>query len=430
MCVAGSLLSGVSHQSEGWESLISRIRLIVAGRNRRPAEARTSHPLRESLSAEPTRLMPATHASSGFAPRLIRTKTSEEAAVEAVIQRAYSEYFRTYSIGGALMNVRMPFGLNGERGGSPGYRQRFFLGGKGTPRQLWPRIDSVLGSDSFTEYLGALGNQGEKVVVFDLESRTNSVTYDRRLMDGLKTGVYPGTPTRLFVYRNGSEIGPADVYNYLYAVAAVGVDCSGFSFSIQEAVALARDAGITDLLSSRWKVSADKVRQRIGMWFFDPAYGHTRAIGDRIVDLRPADIILFRGADGQFKHSAVVESIDLERGLLHYVQSTDWAPESERGVHRSTIRFVEMFPHLGLGHKTTQWLQRVEPAFDGEAEPRYWATDGDRYRWNERAGGGLVVRLKYTEEALLGAQPGFYVNTFEALPTATSSSTAAEQPVR
>ena len=49
---------------------------------------------------------------------------------------------------------------------------------------------------------------------------------------------------------------------------------------------------------------------------------------DEIRNLRPADIIVFRGDDGTTRHSAVIQSIDRVRGTIRYLQST----EASRGA--------------------------------------------------------------------------------------------------
>jgi hypothetical protein len=123
-------------------------------------------------------------------------------------------------------------------------------------------------------------------------------------------------------------------------------------------------------------------------------------------------MILFRGSDGSLKHSAVIQSIDLEKGIIRYIQSTDWAIEEERGVHLSTIRFDPSRPREGLSHYSVRWLQQVRPPFDGEEEPRDWQTDGDRYLWYTDAGGSMVVRPRFLASAFMKAEPLFYTAVF------------------
>jgi hypothetical protein len=219
---------------------------------------------------------------------------------------------------------------------------------------------------------------------------------------------YPGTPTRIFVRKGAAEVSEADVYNYLYAVATVGVDCSGFVYHVLESIAGSLGKNLDLAFSRSLRTAPREVRGRVGLWFFDPANGYTVAVPDRIDALRPGDLILFRGSDGRLKHSAAIQSIDLAGGVIRYVQSTDWALEPERGVHESLIRFDPARPGVSLRHYSVRWLQQVRPPFEGEEEPRDWLTDRDRYLWYTAAGGSLVVRMRFLSEAILQAEPRYY----------------------
>ena len=340
-----------------------------------------------------------------------RSKTPEELKVEQLIETTFRKYFSTYRIAGKSLTLRMPFGLNYEREGGPGYSQVFHMDGKGTPEKLWPYIDSVLASQEFAEYVNALISPGNKIIVFDLERQTYSLSRDQVLIESLKGGSYLGTPTRILLRRSDAELAEADVYNYLYAVASVGVDCSGFTFYIHDSIAQNYGMEVSRMLGEKWWMSPSQVKSRVGLWFYDPASGYTDTIDDRIENLRPADTILFRGSDGRLKHSAVIQSIDLENGLLRYVQSTDWATEPERGVHQSVIRFDPSRPQVSLRHYSVIWMQQVRPPFDGELEPRDWLTDRDRYIWYPAAGGSMVVRLQYLAAMFQNRESLFYSNT-------------------
>jgi hypothetical protein len=341
-----------------------------------------------------------------------RGKTAEELRIEGLIDATFQEYFRDYLIGGRLLTVRMPFALNGEREDIRGYSQDFLLDGKGTPARLWPYIDAVLASRGFASYVARLGSPGRQVVAFSLPHRAYRVSASEPLLEALEQDSYPGTPTRIFVRRNGEQVSEADVYNYLYAIARVGVDCSGFTYHIVEEVARAYGIELDQVLGGMLRADPREVRGRIGLWFLDPAHGYTERVDDRIELLRPADLILFRGSDGSFKHSAVIQSIDLENGIIRYLQSTDWATEIERGVHRSTIRFDPSRLAESLEHYSVRWLQQVRPPFAGEREPRNWRTDRDRYLWYPEAGGSRVVRLRLLASALVAAEPRFYTARF------------------
>jgi hypothetical protein len=152
-----------------------------------------------------------------------RGKTAEELRVEGLIDATFQEYFRGYSIGGRILTVRMPFALNGEREDGRGYSQDFFLDGKGTPARLWPFIDAVLASRGFTGYAEKIGSPGEKVVAFSLPRRSYQVHTSGPLLEALDQDSYPGTPTRIFVPRNGEPLSETDVYNYLPAVGGSSV---------------------------------------------------------------------------------------------------------------------------------------------------------------------------------------------------------------
>jgi hypothetical protein len=341
---------------------------------------------------------------------VLRVKTPEERRVEELLEKAFLKYFREYTITGRRMTLRMPFALNDEREGGPGYKQVFYREGKGTPEELWPFIDKVLASRQFRRYAGDITSPGEKAVVFNLARRSYGVSRNRQLIEALGIDSYPGTPTRIFVRRSEAVLTEADLYNYLYAVATVGVDCSGFSYHVQEEVAQAYGVDLNRLLAKDLRTSPREVRAKVGLRFFDPASGHTEVVGDRIVNLRPGDLILFRGSDGNLKHSAVIQSVDLEEGIIRYTQSTDWAPEEERGVHLSLIRFDPKHAGESLRHYSVRWLQQVRPPFAGEEEPQDWQTDADRYLWYTAAGGSLVVRPRYLSSLFLAAEPRFFTN--------------------
>ncbi len=341
-----------------------------------------------------------------------RGKTFEELRVEGLIDTVFQEYFRTYPVGGRPLTVRMPFALNGEREDGRGYSQVFFLDGKGNPAELWPYIDAVLASRGFAAYAARLGRPGRQVVAYSLPRRSYRVYTSGPLLEALDQDSNPGTPTRIFVPRSGGPVSEADLYNYLYSVARVGVDCSGFTYHLLEEVARAYGVELDVELGRLLGVDPQEVRGRFGLWLLDPARGDTEKVADRIELLRPADLILFRGSDGSFKHSAIVQSVDLSKGIIRYLQSTDWATEIERGVHQSTIRFDPSRLGESLDHYSVRWLQQVRPPFPGEREPRNWRTDRDRYMWYAETGGSRVVRLRILASALAAAEPRFYSARF------------------
>jgi len=337
-----------------------------------------------------------------------RRKTPAELRVESIVESTYREYFKDFTIRGRRMTVRMPFALNEERESSRGFSQDFYFDGKGTPARLWPYIGSVLSSKAFAAYAARVEAPGEKVVVFNLPRRAYRVTTNRLLLNLLKRGFYPGTLTRIFVHKPDGGLNEAAVYNYLYAGASVGVDCSGCSYHVLENIARAHELELDRVLGRKLRVDPRQTRMRVGLWFFDPERGYTQRVPDRIEELRPGDLLLFRGSDGRFKHSAVIQSIDVEDGVLRYVQSTDWAGETDRGVHLSALHFDPTRANVGLAHYSVRWLQQVRPPFAGEKEPRNWQTDGDRYLWYTEEGGSMVVRLRVLASALVMAEHQYY----------------------
>ena len=432
LCIGGALLAGISSPHEHpppkdtyaptsersglWDTILGALPGPVntlSSRKQQQAAAPGKQPIASEVLAS-TERQPNGNDEASIAETpgaRYRLQTAEEERVEKIIETTFRQYIRNFRIAGKSLTIRMPFGLNYEREGGPGYSQIFYLGGKGAPRQLWPYIDSVLASPAFSDYVGAITSPGDKVILFELERKAYSLSRDPELFESLRKGNYPGTGTRIFVHKRGAVLSEADVYNYLYAIASVGVDCSGFTFYIHDSVARAHGTDLTTMLGERWKISPANVGARVGLWFYDPASGYTEAIEDRIGNLRPADVILFRGSDGGLKHSAVVQSIDLEKGLIRYVQCTDWAIESERGAHQSVILFDPSRPEVSLRHYSVIWKQQVQPPFDGETEPRDWLTDRDRYAWYPAAGGSLVVRLQYLTTMLENREPLFYSNS-------------------
>ena len=355
--------------------------------------------------------------STNHPPRpMTRLKTDLEHELEEVIDRAYREYFRVYRVAGNPLILRIPFAQHRERRGGDGFEHPIVFGGKGEPRELWPRILTLLESSEFAAYTRGLLEAGPKAIAFDLQHRSFRISWDRDLVEQLRHGPYPGTPTLVFVLKEDREVSSVDVYNYLYCVGSVGVDCSGFVYHLQKAVARALGADLDAELGSSLQVPPQSVPQLAGLWLFDPDSGHAEGGSSAIEDLRPGDVFLFRGWVRQrglyFRHSAVIQSIDLRRGLIRYLQCTDWAPPGQRGVHESWIRFDPGYPARELGHPSVQWSQQVQPAFAGESSVPYWRNDGERYRAFPEAGGTLIVRLRLVKELVKHLDPGYYRNHY------------------
>jgi hypothetical protein len=82
--------------------------------------------------------------------------------------------------------------------------------------------------------------------------------------------------------------------------------------------------------------------------------------------------------------------VDFTKGTVRYLQCTDEAPLSERGVHESFIHFNPANPDISLNSPALQWTQKRFAPFPGEKDSPF-SGDGERYR---AYGGGKVVRLQ------------------------------------
>jgi hypothetical protein len=320
--------------------------------------------------------------------------------IEAVIEDAYRRCFRTFLVEGRFVTLRMPFGENRERSELADDELAILGGGKADPAVLWDTIRGLLASADFDSYASRLADGREKVVVFDLGARAWSTTRDRFIIDRIHTGAYPGLPHKPYVLVRGKGVAAADIYNYLYCVGRVGMDCSGFVWHVLTSVAA---AGGLDLARAVGRFagaprSADAA-WFIGTWFFDPKNPNLEEVEDEIRNLRPADVIVFRGDDGTTRHSAVIQSIDRVRGTIRYLQCTDEAPQDERGVHDSIITFDPARPEASLEDPSVRWQQLRAAAFDGEGGI-WFHDDGERYRAYPQFGSGTVVRLRALAKAI------------------------------
>jgi hypothetical protein len=334
---------------------------------------------------------------------------------EAVIESAYRECFRTEVVGGNIVTLRLPFAENSERSELAGMDLRVSGGGKADPAELWSAIDGLLASAQFASYLEALSDGKEKLIVFDMAARSWSASLDRFAIERTLAGGYTGLPHQPVVLSAGRGAAPEDIYNYIYCVGGIGIDCSGFVWHVLRALGKAGKLDL-DREAGRSVGLPRGVRPAlfVGTGFYDPRKGRTRQVQDRLDLLLPGDIILFRGEDGSFIHSCVIQSIDLKAGKLRYLQSTDESPLSERGVHESVVLFDPDKKGQSLKDPELRWLQLRGATFAGEP-PSPFADDGERYRAYPEAGGGIVVRYKALEKAvakLMKASP------FQAAPAA------------
>ena len=318
--------------------------------------------------------------------------------IERVIEEAYRQFFQTRILGGRVMNIRMPFAQNSERDVFTEGNWGFVGSGKGAPGFLWNHINRLLDSDDFLDYMDLFTDGREKVIVFDLPTQTWTHTRDPFIIARMKAGSYQGLLHRPYVLVSGRGLEESDVYNYLYCVGLIGIDCSGFVWHILSYVAA---AGGLDL--GRHLAGALGVRGNTdpalyaGTGFFNSSGSHMIPVRDEIRNLRPADIILFRAEDGGMGHAAIIQSVDLVNGVIRYLQSTDEAPFPERGVHDSFIFFDPENTSVSLSHPSLIWSQRRYRPFPGEITSPF-SNDGERYRAFPELGGGRVVRLRAIAE--------------------------------
>lgn len=324
--------------------------------------------------------------------------------IEAVIEAAYRECFRTYLIDGRFLTIRMPFGENNERAEFVDGELNIRGGGKADPVELWAEIEAVLVSKDFSSYLGALSDGREKLVIYDLERRSWTVTRDLFETSRMRAGAYPGLPHRPYVHTSGEGAGSIEVYNYLYCVGRLGMDCSGFVWHVLSSAAARYGIDLARSLRKALRAPTSAAAPLyFGTRFFEKPNPEVLLIPDEIRSLKPLDVLYFRGSDGGISHSAVIQSIDRTKGVIRYLQSTDEAPLEERGVHESFIFFDPAYPQRSLKDPSVRWTQKRYPPFDGERASAY-TDDGQRYRAHPERGGGGVARLRLL--AKLKGTPG------------------------
>ena len=320
--------------------------------------------------------------------------------VERAIEEAYRLCFQTHILGGKVMNLRMPFAQDNERDKLTEEEWGFLGGGKGNPAFLWERINQVLDSEDFNKYTEALCDGREKVIIFDLPSQSWTASRDLFDIARMKAGSYRGLLHRPYVLTSGRGLEESDVYNYLYCVGLIGMDCSGFVWHIQSYIA--KTAGIdlgTTLARALGVPRGEDPSRYAGTGFYNSKSSQIISVKDEIRNLRPGDIMLFRAQDGGMSHSAVIQSINLATGIIRYLQCTDEAPLSERGVHESFIHFNPASTAVSLSSPNLTWTQSRYPPFPGEkASP--FSDDGKRYRAFPELGGGRVVRIKAVSEII------------------------------
>ena len=320
--------------------------------------------------------------------------------VERVIEEAYRQCFRTRILGGKVMNLRMPFAQDYERDKYTDGEWGFLGGGKGNPAFLWDNINRILEGDDFRTYAEVLSDGKEKVLIFDLPTQSWTHSRDLFTIARMKAGSYQGLLHRPYVLTTGRGLEDTDVYNYLYCVGLAGMDCSGFVWHVLSSIARAGGVDLGRVLAHALGVrNGEDPSRYAGTEFYNSKNSQIITVRDEIRNLRPADIMLFRAEDGGMSHSAVIQSIDLSSGVIRYLQCTDEAPPSERGVHESFIRFDPQKPAVSLSDLSLTWTQSRYRPFPGE-KPSPFSDDGKRYRAYPELGGGRVVRLRAVSDAI------------------------------
>lgn len=312
--------------------------------------------------------------------------------IERVIEEAYRQFFTTRIIDGRVMTIRIPFAMNNDRDLLTESRMQIAGDGKGSPQMLWAIINEILDSREFEEYIAALSSGREKVFIFDMIEQKWSVSTDIFLIARIKAGTFRGLPHRPYILTSGRGALESDVYNYLYCIGLVGVDCSGFVWHILDYVARQGGLDLGRVLASALGVprGADAALYA-GTSFFGSRSNQLIQVNDEIRNLRPADVLLFRDIDGVIVHSAVVQSIDWTKGIIRYLQCNNVAAPHKRGVHESFIHFDPANPAATLKDPSLHWTNKRFAPFPGEEIP--FADDGERYR-HRINGGGKVVRLR------------------------------------
>jgi hypothetical protein len=168
------------------------------------------------------------------------------------------------------------------------------------------------------------------------------------------------------------------------------MDCSGFVWHVLTHTAKRGGLDLGRTLRRAVGGNGGEVSYYVGTWFFNSRSREIISVKDEIRNLRPADILLFRGSAGGMVHSAIIQSINMNEGFIRYLQSTDEAPLGERGVHESLIYFDRDHPETALSDPSLVWSQNRYPPFPGEQASAF-SDDGERYR---AYGGGRVVRLR------------------------------------
>ena len=170
----------------------------------------------------------------------------------------------------------------------------------------------------------------------------------------MKAGVYPGLPHQPCVLTKARGITAPDIYNYLYSVGRLGVDCSGFVWYVLTSVARAGgldlNRALARYLGASRPVDRGVVHRHVVLRSAQQEPGGREGRGAQPAAGRRARLPGRGRHDG---HSAVIQSVDLAGGTIRYLQSTDVAEQNDRGVHESLITFDPRTPESAC--RTRPW---------------------------------------------------------------------------
>lgn len=333
-----------------------------------------------------------------------RLKTPEELKVESIIKQTYQSYFREFVFGGRKLLLRIPFAERNERFSG----QEIFMGGKGDPEILWQKIREIQKEPSFAEYQEVLLQPNEKLVLLNLPQKDYQIFSDKKKIEEIKAR-FRGNKMYPYEIKESASFSEIDNYNYYY-LKRVGVDCSGFSFRFLRAIALQYGVDLYEEIGKKLGVKPEHAPLYIGTWYYN--HWNTEGVEDKIINLRPGDLILFPDWRRPVVHSTVIQSIDFRKGRVRYVQCTDWVFDRvERGPHNSKIIFDLSFPEKSLSDPSLIWTQRLGPTFEGETCP--YGNNSDGYRYLLPPYRGKVVRLKRVAELLKEKEPSYYINRID-----------------
>ena len=244
---------------------------------------------------------------------------------------------------------------------------------------------------TFDDFLN-LSSGRERIIIFDIPERKWSISTDPFIIARMKANSYRSLPYRPYILTSGRGALESDVYNYLYCIGYVGLDCSGFVWHILSYIGRQGGVDLGAVVAPVLGIpsGADSALYA-GTAFLNSVNPQVISVNDEIRNLRPADVLLFRDIHGVIVHAAIIQSIDWTKGIIRYLQCNNIAPMEDRGVHDSYIYFDPSNTSVSLKDPSLHWTKLRFGAFPGEEIP--FVDDGERYRYRLN-GGGRVVRLQ------------------------------------